>query len=208
LHWLADSRASVIPDAAAPGAVLLDVACGGGLLAPRVAGKGYRHVGIDISPRTLAQARRHGVTALRGDVSRLPIASGSVDVVVAGEIFEHVTDLPAVVGEVARVLRPGGLLVCDTLAATRRCAFWMVTVGERLPVVPRGVHDPSLFVDPDRLRRLCSDAGVELTVWGLRPAIGEVIAWLAHRRAAVTMRRARSLGMVYQGVGVRASGRG
>jgi 2-polyprenyl-6-hydroxyphenyl methylase/3-demethylubiquinone-9 3-methyltransferase len=208
LHWLADARAVVIPPAVADGAVLLDIACGGGLLAPRLVGKGYRHVGVDISPRTLSEAKRHGVTVLRGDVQRLPVADASVDVVVAGEIFEHVADLAGVVREVARVLRPGGLLVCDTLAATWRCRFLLVTLGERLPIVPRGVHDPSLFVDAGHLRRLCAGAGIDLALWGLRPAIGEAAAWLVRRRASLTMRRTRSLGLVYQGVGVRSAGRG
>jgi 2-polyprenyl-6-hydroxyphenyl methylase/3-demethylubiquinone-9 3-methyltransferase len=48
LHWLAASRAEHLPPAARPGAVLVDLACGGGLMAPHVASLGYRHVGVDI----------------------------------------------------------------------------------------------------------------------------------------------------------------
>ena len=204
LHWLARARAEVVPDATRARSALLDLACGGGLLAPLIASKGHHHVGVDIGPSMTSLARAHGVAAVRGDATTLPFAEAAFDVVVAGEIFEHVRDLRATVAEIGRVLRPGGVLVCDTLAATRRCRFLLVTVGERLPIVPRGVHDPALFVDPARLQRLCAEAGVALDVHGLRPSLTEALAWLAHRRDSVTMRRTRSVKMVYQGVGVRS----
>jgi 2-polyprenyl-6-hydroxyphenyl methylase/3-demethylubiquinone-9 3-methyltransferase len=203
LHWLASARADVVPVASRPRSVLLDLACGGGLLAPHIVGKGHHHVGVDLGVSTTHLAQAHGVDAVRGDVLLLPFASSSVDVVVAGEIFEHVSDLARVVDEIGRVLRPGGTLVCDTLADTRRCAFLLVTAGERVGVAPRGVHDPALFVNPDRLRRLCAGAGIELTLRGLRPSIPQVLAWLVHRRDVVEMRPTRSLRMVFQGVGVK-----
>jgi 2-polyprenyl-6-hydroxyphenyl methylase/3-demethylubiquinone-9 3-methyltransferase len=159
---------------------------------------------VDIGASTTQLSRRQGIHVARGDVHALPFAPQSIDVVVAGEIFEHVEDLGAVVSEIGRVLRPGGVLVCDTLADTRRCAFWLVTVGERLPVVPRGIHDPALFVAPDRLQRLCADAGITLTLTGLRPTVSHLAPWLLRRRPEVAMRRTRSLGMVYQGIGVKA----
>ena len=203
LHWLATSRAALVPLASRPSSVLLDLACGAGLLAPRVADKGHHHVGVDIGESTTRLAREHDVAVVRGDVCQLPFPAQTFDVVVAGEIFEHVADLERTVAEVGRVLRPGGTLVCDTLADTRRCAFWLVTVGERLPVVPRGIHDPKLFVNPQRLQRLCADEGIELTVRGLRPSIPAVLAWLAHRRDEAAMRITKSVGMVYQGFGVK-----
>jgi 2-polyprenyl-6-hydroxyphenyl methylase/3-demethylubiquinone-9 3-methyltransferase len=204
LHWLATARAELVPPADRPGSMLLDLACGGGLLAPRVADKGHRHVGIDIGDAATRVSRCCGIDVVRGDVGALPFASATFDVVVAGEIFEHVDDLRRVVTEVGRVLRPGGLLVCDTLADTRRCAFWLVTVGERLPVVPRGIHDRALFVDPERLRALCADVGIDIALSGLRPTVSHVVPWLVGRRREVVMRRTGSLGMVYQGVGVKA----
>src|SRR5213080_1902883 len=93
LHWLAAARAELIPPAPAAGSVLLDVACGGGLLAPHVRSRGYRHVGIDIGRSATEIARAHGVDAVRADVLRLPVRTASCDVVVAGEIFEHIADL-------------------------------------------------------------------------------------------------------------------
>lgn len=202
LHWLAAARAELIPPPTRPGAVLLDVACGGGLLAPHV--RGYRHVGVDIGRAATLVAREHGVLAVRGDAALLPVGDGSVDVVVAGEVFEHVTDLEAVVGEIGRVLRPGGTLVCDTLAATRVCRFLLVDVAERIPgVAPPGIHDPSLFVDPARLQQLCDKAGVDLRVRGLRPRVGDALAWQARLRRDVRMVPMRWTGLVFQGLGVK-----
>ena len=73
LHWLATARARLVPPASRPGAVLVDVGCGAGLLAPHLSGKGYQHVGVDLVTSALEQATAHGVTALRGDATALPL---------------------------------------------------------------------------------------------------------------------------------------
>ena len=150
LHWLAAARGALVPPATGSGggdAVLVDLGCGAGLLAPHVAGKGYRHVGVDVTASALAQARAHGVAPVRGNVTQVPLRDGCADVVMAGEILEHVTDLPAAVAEACRLLRPGGLLVIDTIAATALARLVAVRLAERLPAVPKGIHDPDLFVD-------------------------------------------------------------
>ncbi|MFN0025879.1 MAG: methyltransferase domain-containing protein [Acidimicrobiales bacterium] len=201
LHWLADSRAALVPIATRSGSRLLDLACGGGLLAPRVQSKGHAHIGIDIGRSATRLSREHGITAVLGDVVHLPFPAASFDVVVAGEMLEHVTDLPGTVAEIGRVLRLGGVLVCDTLADSRRCAFWMVAVGERIGVVPCGVHDPALFVNPQRLQGLCAAVGIDLRVQGLRPSVPNVMAWLLKRREDVTMVSTGSVKMVFQGTG-------
>jgi 2-polyprenyl-6-hydroxyphenyl methylase/3-demethylubiquinone-9 3-methyltransferase len=157
LHWLAGARAALIPPAARPGAVLVDMGCGAGLLAPHVAGLGYRLVGVDLTRSALVQAARHGVTAVQGDVTALPVADGCADVVCAGEILEHVTDLPSTLREACRVLRPGGTLVIDTIAATWLARLLVITVAERIPgAAPPGLHDPALFVDRQVLITECA----------------------------------------------------
>ena len=83
---------------------------------------------------------------MNGDVTALPLAAGVADVVVAGEILEHVTDLPGTVAELCRVLRPGGLVVLDTVNDTALSRFVTVTAAERLGIAPVGLHDPALFV--------------------------------------------------------------
>ena len=66
LYWLARARARLIPPAERDGAVLVDLGCGGGLLAPHVADKGYRHVGVDLIVSGLEQAAAHGVAPRPG----------------------------------------------------------------------------------------------------------------------------------------------
>jgi 2-polyprenyl-6-hydroxyphenyl methylase / 3-demethylubiquinone-9 3-methyltransferase len=201
LHWIAAARARAVPSATRVGAVLVDVACGGGLLAPHVAGLGYRHVGIDLSAPSLRQAAAHGVTPVCADARRLPLRDGVADVVVAGEMLEHVPDLPRVVRELARVLRPGGTLVTDTLADTATARFITITVGERIKGVPAGLHDGSLYVDRDRLRREAATQGVTLQLTGLRPALGDVLRWLLGRRGDVRLVPTRFTTVLFQAVG-------
>ncbi|HEX2131985.1 MAG TPA: class I SAM-dependent methyltransferase [Actinophytocola sp.] len=204
LHWLARARAELVPPATRPGAVLLDLGCGAGLLAPHVEGKGYRHVGVDLSPTAVRQARAHGVHAVRGDVLSVPVADGSVDVVAAGEILEHVPDLPRAVAEACRVLRPGGLLVVDTLAATAVCRWLAIGVAERLPgLAPRGVHDPALLVDRSLLVRECRRHGVRLALRGIRPSVTGLLAWLLRRAETVAIVPTRSTAVLFQGRGVK-----
>ncbi|MBP2335046.1 class I SAM-dependent methyltransferase [Saccharothrix coeruleofusca] len=209
LHWLAVARAALVPPATRPGAVLLDLGCGAGLLAPHVRDKGYRHVGVDLSPSAPVQARAHGVDAVRGDVLAVPAADGSADVVVAGEILEHVPDLRAAVAEACRVLRPGGLLVLDSLAATALCRLLAIGVAERVPgLAPRGVHDPALLVDRAALVRECARHGVRLALRGIRPSVPGLVAWLSGRAADVAMVPTRMTAVLFQGVGVKAGREG
>ncbi len=200
LHWIAAARATRIPVGTG---VLIDLACGGGLLAPHV--QGYRHVGLDLSASALRQARDHGVTPLQADVLRLPLADACADVVVAGEVLEHVTDLAAAVREACRVLKPGGTLVLDTIAATWFGRFSSITVGERIPAgPPKRLHDPALYVDRRRLRELCAAEGVELELIGLRPSVPDYLLWLLGRRRDVRMRTTRSTAGLFQGWGIKA----
>ncbi|RZU50599.1 2-polyprenyl-6-hydroxyphenyl methylase/3-demethylubiquinone-9 3-methyltransferase [Krasilnikovia cinnamomea] len=216
LHWLAAARAALVPPAARPGAVLLDAGCGGGLLAPHVRGLGYRHVGVDLRRSGLAQAATHGVTPLAGDVTALPLATGCADVVVAGEILEHVTDLGATVAELSRVLRPGGLVVLDTVNDTALARLVIVTLGEWLGVAPPGIHDPALFVDPGVLTGEFARHGVRLWVRGVRPTTTGLLRWLgarAGRDAGAPLGRivpTWSTAVLFQGRGTKAlfQGRG
>lgn len=205
LHWIAAARAERIPPASHAGAVLVDVACGGGVLAPYV--NGYRHIGLDLSPTAVRVARERGVTVVQAEVAWLPLAGGAADVVVAGEILEHVPDLPGVVAELARVLRPGGTLVVDTIARTRFGRFSAITLGERVPAgPPKLLHDPALFVDRAELRRECARHGVRIRLSGLRPSLLDYVGWLLGRRSVVRMLRTRSTAGLFQGVGVKDLG--
>jgi 2-polyprenyl-6-hydroxyphenyl methylase/3-demethylubiquinone-9 3-methyltransferase len=205
LHWIAAARAELVPAAPRRGAVLVDMGCGAGLLAPWVAGKGYTHVGIDITASALVQAGHHGVVPGRGDVAALPLRSGMADVVCAGEILEHVTDLAGVVGEACRVLRPGGTLVIDTIARTRLADLIAVRLAERIPGgAPAGIHDPALFVDRRALVAECARHGVALQLQGIRPSVPGLVGWLAKRRPAARMVSTWSTAVLFQAVGTKA----
>ncbi|GIJ51253.1 ubiquinone biosynthesis O-methyltransferase [Virgisporangium aliadipatigenens] len=205
LHWLARARAALIPPATRPDAVLVDLGCGGGLLAPHVAGKGYRHVGLDLAESALRVAAPHGLAPVRADVARIPLADESADAVSAGEILEHVRDLSTVVAEACRILRPGGVLVLDTLARTAVARFVAVTVGERIPGgAPPGIHDPALFVDRRRLVAEAARHGVPLRLRGIRPSTVGMARWLAGRRdRPVRMIPTWSTAVIFQGRGVK-----
>lgn len=211
LSWIARARSELIPVAARPGAVLVDVACGGGLLHPHLAGKGYTHIGVDLSERGPKVAKAHGVDhTVRGDINHIPLADGCADVVVAGQCLEHVTDPYAVAVECCRILKPGGTFVLDTIADTLRARLAIITIGENLPLpgmAPKGCHDHRLFVNPDRLARTCAEAGVPMRLRGLFPDVPQFLAWFLHARKEVRMRPVRSTSVLYQAVGTKQAAR-
>src|SRR5919107_493337 len=204
LHWLAASRAEHLPPAASPGAVLVDLACGGGLMAPHVARLGYRHVGIDLGLPGLRLAREHGVVPVRASVLQVPLPDACTDVVVAGEILEHVEDDVAVLAECARLLRPGGTLVIDTIADTGLAELIAVRLFERIPGgPPPGIHDPALFVDRRRLLAAADRLGIDLRLVGLRPSLRDAVAWRLGRREGVRMRTLPVTAVLFAGYGRR-----
>jgi 2-polyprenyl-6-hydroxyphenyl methylase/3-demethylubiquinone-9 3-methyltransferase len=204
LGWIAAARMRHVPPANGRDAVLLDVACGGGLLAPHLVGRGYRHVGVDLSARALTQAAGHGVVALRGDVTRLPFRDDAFDVVIAGEILEHVIDQEAAIEEACRVLKPGGTLVIDTIANTWWGRFSSITVAERVPAGPPArLHDGSLFVDREQLVDRAARNGVRLRLNGLRPSAVDYVMWLLGKRDRVRMVKTRTSAGLFQAVGTK-----
>jgi 2-polyprenyl-6-hydroxyphenyl methylase/3-demethylubiquinone-9 3-methyltransferase len=188
LHWIAAARATLVPRASRTGSLLVDLGCGAGVLAPHIAHLGHQHVGVDVVPGSAALARDRGITVLLGDARAIPLSDGCADVVVAGEVLEHVPDLDRVVAEATRILRPGGTLVIDTIASTWWGRFTSITVGERMPAGPPArLHDAALFVDRSELVSACARNGVTLSLNGLRPSATDYVRWLLSRRTDVRM---------------------
>lgn len=163
-------------DAPMAGLRVLDVGCGGGLLSEPLARQGARVVGIDASPGNLAAACRHAmahrvaVDYRLGDPAQALATHERFDLVLALEVVEHVDDMPRFVGEVARHVAPGGLLMASTIDRTWK-SFVVAIVGAEhvLRLLPRGTHQWRRFVRPAELARAAQGAGlVPLELRGLR----------------------------------------
>jgi 2-polyprenyl-6-hydroxyphenyl methylase/3-demethylubiquinone-9 3-methyltransferase len=202
LRWLAASRAAHIPPAEHSSAVLVDLGCGGGLMAPHVRRLGYRHIGVDLNLPGLRTAGEHGLLPVQASVFAVPLADGCADVVVAGEILEHVEDDVAVLAECARLLRPGGVLVLDAIADTWIAPIVSIGIFERIPWgAPPGIHDPALFVDRKRLLAAADRLGLDLRLVGLRVSARDVVAWLRGRRPDVRMKPFFTSAILFAGYG-------
>jgi 2-polyprenyl-6-hydroxyphenyl methylase/3-demethylubiquinone-9 3-methyltransferase len=179
------------------GALVVDLGCGGGLLAEPLLASGARVVGIDLSQTSLRTAAGRPGTQLRlylrGDLARPPVADGVADLVVLADVLEHVPDVEAAVAAAARIVKPGGLVYVNTINRTRRASLLAVTLAEGLGLVPRGTHDPALFVRPDELCEKASRHGLKLLrMQGEAPALLSTL-----RRWTVVLRESGSLAVLY-----------
>jgi 2-polyprenyl-6-hydroxyphenyl methylase / 3-demethylubiquinone-9 3-methyltransferase len=140
----------------------LDVGCGGGLLAEEFARLGCQVVGVDPSEQSLTAARKHaadqGLTieyqCAPGEA--LPFAGASFDVVYCCDVLEHVDDPRRVIAESARVLKPGGTYLFDTINRTPKSRLIVITLLQQCSwtaLMPPGFHDWHMFIRPAELHR-------------------------------------------------------
>ena len=140
------------------GLAVLDVGCGGGLIAEPLARLGARVTGIDAAAENIEVARRHAETGglaidyQAAAAEDLAAAGMRYDVVLALEVVEHVADVSSFVGAVATLVRPGGVAVLATLNRTVK-SFALAIVGAEyvLNWLPRGTHDWNRFLRPSEL---------------------------------------------------------
>jgi 2-polyprenyl-6-hydroxyphenyl methylase/3-demethylubiquinone-9 3-methyltransferase len=183
------------------GAAVLDLGCAGGFMAEALAARGAAVTGLDPAEGAVRaareQARRSGSGA-RYDVGvgeALPYADASFDHVVCVDVLEHVSDLAQVLRETERVLRPGGLFLFDTINRNFVSRFATVTVAETLlGLLPRGTHDPAMFVTP-------AEMAAALETVGLRPGSTAGLGPRGvTRRGDLTFGRVPSRAVLYMGV--------
>jgi 2-polyprenyl-6-hydroxyphenyl methylase/3-demethylubiquinone-9 3-methyltransferase len=147
------------PANALNGLRILDVGCGGGLMSEALARLGAKVVGVDASPGNVAAARLHAqshnvtVDYRLGEPSGVLSPEERFDVVLALEVVEHVSEVPAFLRSAAGLLAPDGLLFVSTIDRTLK-SFVVAIVGAEylLRVLPRGTHQWSMFVRPEELR--------------------------------------------------------
>lgn len=150
------------------GKAVLDLGCAGGFMTEALDDRGARVTGIDPAAEAVAAARAHAEAAgraIRYDVGvgeALPYQPAAFDAVVCVDVLEHVRDLNQVLAEVARVLRPGGLFLFDTINRNPFARLATITVAEDLlRLLPKGTHDPALFITPRELRAGMIGAGLD-----------------------------------------------
>jgi len=164
-----DLQFTTFPDEWRPlnGRTVLDVGCGGGLVAEPLARLGGQVTGIDPAEESIAVARTHAKRGgleidYRAETAQELAALGQTyDLVTCLEVVEHVPDPGGLVQTLAGLVAPGGCLILSTLNRTAR-SFALAIVGAEyvLGWLDRGTHDWNRFITPAELRRHVSDAGM------------------------------------------------
>ena len=151
------------------GRMVLDIGCGGGLMAEAMASRGAKVTGIDLSEGALKVARLHlkesGRQVDYRHVSAEALAAelpGHFDVITCLEMLEHVPDPGSVIRAIAAMLKPGGQVVFSTLNRTPK-AFGLAILGAEylLRLIPAGTHEYAKFIRPSELDAWAREAGLE-----------------------------------------------
>jgi 2-polyprenyl-6-hydroxyphenyl methylase/3-demethylubiquinone-9 3-methyltransferase len=162
-NWI--DRLSPVADSA-----LIDVGCGGGILAEAMAQRGARVTGIDMGEAPLSVARIHQLESgveveyLRSTAEQLAAERPEhYDVVCCLEMLEHVPDPSAVVAACADLCAPGGNLYFSTINRNPKAYVFAIVAGEYvLNLLPRGTHEYARFIKPSELASWIREAGLEL----------------------------------------------
>lgn len=147
---------------------VLDIGCGGGLIAEPLTRLGARVTGLDPSPETIAAARAHAeaqdldIDYRVGRVEDLVAEGRTFDAVLCLEVVEHVPDVGAFLATCAKLVRPGGMMLLSTINRTLK-SYALAIVGAEyiLRWLPAGTHHWHRFVTPDELAGHIVAAGLE-----------------------------------------------
>ena len=150
---------------------VLDVGCGGGILADSMARRGAEVLGIDLATKALKVAQLHALEAetqgvIYREISAEALAAeqpGSFDVVTCMEMLEHVPDPSSIVKACAGLVKPGGYVFFSTINRNAK-AFLFAIVGAEylLNLLPRGTHEYGKLIKPSELAGYCRAAELEL----------------------------------------------
>ena len=150
LEWIAQH-------APLAGSRVLDVGCGGGILAEAMARRGAHVTGIDLSEKALQVARLHlheSKLDIRYEKASVEDFTGEFDVVTCMELLEHVPEPESMVAACARLVRPGGQVFFSTINRNPKAYLFAVIGAEYvLGLLPRGTHDYMRFIKPSELSR-------------------------------------------------------
>jgi 2-polyprenyl-6-hydroxyphenyl methylase/3-demethylubiquinone-9 3-methyltransferase len=199
LHLLNPVRVQFIAERTAlAGSRVLEVGCGGGLLAEALARAGARVTAIDLAPAMIEVARLHAAESALAVDYRLSSAEdvaaaepAGFDVVTCMEMLEHVPEPAAMTATLAHLLRPGGALFVSTINRNLK-SFLLAIVGAEyvLNLIPRGTHEYERLIRPAELARwaraagltVSAMAGIELNPFTERVALSRnvTVNYLAH----------------------------
>ena len=163
LDWIA-ARATLA------GARVVDIGCGGGILAESMSARGADVLGIDLSEKPLAVAQLHGLeTGVHVHYERIAAEAlaarepAGFDVVTCMEMLEHVPDPAAIVTACATLVKPGGHVFFSTINRNPKAYLFAVLGAEYvLRLLPRGTHDYKRFITPSELSRHARVAGLSV----------------------------------------------
>lgn len=170
LHAINSLRLRFITDrVTAPDPAILDVGCGGGILAEALARTGARVSGIDLSELSLQIARQHAQQGgLQIDYRLLDAEAmaqdegGRFDAVTCMEMLEHVPHPDRVIAACSRLLKPGGMAFFSTINRTPKAFLFAIVAGEYiLGLLPRGTHSYQKLIRPREMRTWAASAGLE-----------------------------------------------
>ncbi len=150
---------------------VIDIGCGGGILADSMAHAGATVTGIDLAGKALKVAQLHAMEAGTPHITYREIsaeamaqeAPGSFDTVTCMEMLEHVPDPSSVVRACAQLVKPGGWVFFSTLNRNPK-SFLMAIVGAEyvLNLLPKGTHEYAKFIRPSELALDCRHAGLDV----------------------------------------------
>jgi 2-polyprenyl-6-hydroxyphenyl methylase/3-demethylubiquinone-9 3-methyltransferase len=150
---------------------VLDVGCGGGILAEAMTARGARVTGIDLAEKPLKVAQLHLLeTGLEVEYRLIAPetlareAPGSFDVVTCMELLEHVPDPAATVQACSDLVRPAGHVFFSTINRNLK-SYLLAVIGAEylLKLLPRGTHDYASFIKPSELAGMCRGAGLQVS---------------------------------------------